>query len=282
MTYPQRNAGSAVVHALPRTLFQALFIALADALAIALLLQAPARAALPDEIQVYVDDLNDPGRLGLQEHINTTPVGDAEPGYPGESLARHGTRFTSEFAYGLTRDLEAGVYLPVVMESGGDVRLAGVKLRLKWVPVKPAGEDAGIFAGLNGELAQVAYRFDDNRRAFELRPMLGWRDAQWLLAVNPVLAFSLQGPDKGHAPGFAPQFKIARTVAPGIATGIEYYTEPGPVTHFEPYSAQKNALFLAVDIDRKPWNVNVGIGRGLTASTDRWTVKLIIDIPLGS
>ncbi len=254
----------------------------AHALALAIFLPAgAARAALPDEIQVYIDDLNDPGQLSLQEHVNTTPVGDADPDYPGESLARHGTRFTSEFAYGLTHDLEAGAYLPLVLEAGGDLRLAGVKLRLKWVPVRPAGDGAGLFAGLNGELSQVQYRFDDNRRAFELRPILGWRDAQWLLAINPVLTVTLQGPDKSQAPSFSPQFKVARTVARGIAAGIEYYSELGPISNLDPYSEQQHTLYLALDIDRKPWNVNLGIGRGLTVATDRWTLKMIIDIPLG-
>lgn len=254
----------------------------ATALAATLLLPViAARAALPDEIQVYVDDLNEPGQWSLQEHINTTPVGDTDPDYSGESLARHGTRFTSEFAFGLTHDLEAGAYLPLVLEGGGDLRLAGIKLRLKWVPLRPADEGAGVFAGLNGELSQVQYRFDDNRRAFELRPMLGWRDAQWLLAVNPVLEFSLEGPEKHQAPGFSPQFKVARTVARGIAAGIEYYTDLGPITGIDPYSEQKHTLYLALDIDRKPWNVNLGIGRGLTVSTDRWTIKMIVDIPLG-
>jgi hypothetical protein len=258
-----------------------LCLALFFALPLVSLLQ-PARAALPDEIQVYIDDLNDPGRWSLQEHINTTFAGDTDPDYPGESLANHGVRLTSEFAYGLTRDLEAGAYLPVVIESSGDVRLAGFKLRLKWVPVKPAEDGAGIFAGLNGELSQVQYRYDDNRRGFELRPILGWRDPTWLFAVNPVLEFALQGPDAHRSPDFAPSFKVARTVAPGIAAGVEYYADLGPLSNFEPASEQQHTLYVAIDIDRKPWNINFGVGRGLTSSTDRWTVKMIIDIPLGS
>ena len=274
MTFPTLFAGKALARASLQ--------GLAAGVALALLLHGPAQAALPDEIQVYVDDLNDPGVLGLQEHINTTPVGSSDPGYPGESLARHGTRFTSEFAYGLNPDLEAGAYLPVVVEANRYVRVACVKLRLKWVPVKPTDGAAGIFAGLNGELSQVAYRFDSSRRAFELRPILGWRNAQWLVAVNPVFEFPLQGPERSQSPGFSPQFKVARTVAQGVAAGFEYYAELGPVSDFEPYAEQQHSLYAALDIDRKPWNINFGIGRGFTQSTDRWTIKMIIEIPLGS
>ncbi len=240
----------------------------------------PARAALPDEIQVYVDDLNRPGELGLQLHINTTPSGVTEADYEGESLANHGLRLTPEFAYGLTPDLEAGAYLPVVHEAGGGLRLPGAKLRLKWVPLRPPEGGTGYFAGLNGELSQVARRFDSSRRAFELRPILGWRNERWLFATNPVLEFALEGPERHQAPGFSPSFKVSRTMAPGIATGAEYYAELGAVSGFEQYREQKRTLYWAVDIDRKPWNVNVGIGRGLTPATDAWTVKMIIDIPL--
>jgi len=241
----------------------------------------PARAVLPDEIQVYVDDLNAAGVPGLQLHLNTTPVGLSTPEYPGESLARGGVRLTAEFAYGLGHDLEAGAYLPVVHESDGDLRLPGAKLRLKWVPVRPAEGEAGLFAGLNGELSQVQYRFESERRNFELRPMIGWHNEQWLLACNPVLEFALAGPDRHDAPGFQPSVKVSRSVARGIAAGLEYYADTGTLTHTDPWSDQSHTLYLALDIDRKPWNINLGIGRGLTPSTDRWTVKMIIDIPIG-
>lgn len=242
---------------------------------------APVCAALPDEIQVYVDDLNDAGRYSLQLHVNATPSGISEPEYHGESVAAHGERATAEFAYGLTPDLEAGLYVPVVREAGASLRLPGLKLRLKWVPLRPPEGGSGGFAGLNGELAQVQHRFDSAGRGFELRPILGWHDAIWLLAVNPVLEFPLQGPDRTQAPDFSPSFKVSRMVARGISTGPEYYAELGAVDRFDSLARQKHTLYWAVDIDRAPWNVNLGIGRGLTSVTDRWTVKAIINIPLG-
>jgi len=242
---------------------------------------ASAHAALPDEIQVYLDDLNDPGHYGLELHVNTTPVGVTTPTYPGEVVAAQGVRMTPEFAYGLTNDLEAGAYLPIVHESNGDFRAPAFKLRLKWVPIKQPEQGPGFFAGLNGELSQVQERFESYRRGLELRPIFGWRDATWLLATNPVLDFALEGPQRYSAPAFDPNFKVARAVAPGIATGIEYYTELGPLSEIVPLNQEKHTLYWAIDIDRPPWIINFGIGRGLTPVTDPWTVKMIIEIPLG-
>jgi len=240
----------------------------------------PCRAALPDEIQVYVDDLNDAGQLGLQLHLNTTPSGIATPSYPGESVSDHGVRLTPEFAYGLGSDLEAGLYLPVVHDKVPTTRLAGVKLRLKWVPLRPREGDSGFFAGLNGELSQVQQRYDDSHRSLELRPMLGWHDARWLLAVNPVLGIDLAGPGRSEPPSFEPSYKVSRRIAEGIATGIEYYTAVPHTSLAGVLSPAEQTLFWAIDVERKPWVVNFGIGRGLTADTDRWTVKLIIDVPV--
>jgi len=239
-----------------------------------------ARAALPDEIQVYVDDLNEPGRLSVQLHVNATPSGVSTPDYPGESVAAHGWRMTPEFAYGLTPTLEAGAYLPVVHEDGV-LRAAGVKLRLKWVPVRPPEDGAGFFAGLNGELSQVQQRFEEDTRGLELRPIFGWRNERWLLATNPVLEIALSGPDRNHAPGFSPSFKVARTVAQGVQAGLEYYADAGTVADPLLSAPEHQTLYWAIDIDRKPWVINFGIGRGFNSDTDRWTVKLIVDIPLG-
>ena len=46
-------------------------------------------------------------------------------------------------------------------------------------------------------------------------------------------------------------------------------------THLE----QAHTLYFALDYDCKPWAFNVGIGRGPTGTTDRWTLKTIIEIP---
>lgn len=244
-------------------------------------------ADLKDEIQVYDDGLNAVGQFHLELHLNTTPNGRSRPDYGGEITPEHAIRLTPEFSYGLTPDLEPGLYLPVVRASGGSLYFAGPRIRLKWLPIRPGnnaygnapGGASGVFAGLSFELSQVAARFEQDRRVLEIRPILGWRNPAWLVAFNPVLDVALAGPDHSHPPDFAPALKIARSVADWAALGAEYYLDLGPVTELQPYTRQSHMLFLAVDVDRKPWAFNFGVGRGFGDDTDRWTVKAIIEVP---
>jgi hypothetical protein len=80
----------------------------------------PAISAQQDEIQVYTDDINKRGEFGLEWHLNTTPQGRTTPDYPGEITNNHGFRFTPEFSYGLTSDVELGLYLPMLIDGSGD------------------------------------------------------------------------------------------------------------------------------------------------------------------
>ena len=45
-------------------------------------------------------------------------------------------------------------------------------------------------------------------------------------------------------------------------------------------SEQAHTVFLVLDVDGGPVPFNFGIGRGLTASADHWTVKAIFELPL--
>lgn len=242
-------------------------------------LAPPVHAAASDEIQVYTDDINRPGEFGLELHVNTTPRGRNSPDFPGEVTPAHGLRVTPEFSWGLTRTLDAGLYLPYVRDAQGTTHFSGPKLRLKWLPMQTGESGTGWFGGVNLEYAWIAPQLEQSTRALELRPIIGYRGTQWLLAANPILGWSLAGPERSRKPDFSPAFKVARTVAPGIALGAEYYSELGRVGNFLAHGAQPHTLYFALDFDRKPWVFNVGLGRGLTNAADAWTVKAIFEIP---
>jgi hypothetical protein len=240
---------------------------------VALGLLLAARAAwgvLPDEIQVYTDDLEAPGKRGIELHVNTTPSGRATPAYPGEVVPHHGLRVTPEISWGLARNWDGALYLPFVRSGDGADFFAGPRLRLKWLPLKPAEGTSGPFAGINWELSFVQQRFEQARRTTEIRPILGYRSDAWLFAFNPIVTTDLAGQDKGVLT-FAPAAKLSRSLSHGTALGAEYYSELGRLSHFAPRSEQSHVLYAVLDTER----VNFGIGRGLTGASDRWTIKAI-------
>ncbi len=254
------------------------------ATAILLACSLNAHAALPDEIQVYADDINKPGEFGLELHVNTTPRGRKIADYPGEVVPYRGWRVTPEFSLGLTKTFEAGLYIPTNRDSGGRFDVAGAKLRLKWLPVGPNTRDneetGGVFAGANLELSRLKGKFDQARTSSELRLMTGYRASDYLVAFNPVFGWAMSDGLSQKTPDFSFGIKTSRDIAHGIAAGVEYYSDVGTTKKILPWNQQANTLFLALDVDMKPWVFNIGIGRGLTAAADRVTVKAIFEFPL--
>jgi len=226
-----------------------------------------AHGALPDEIQVYTDDVSAPGERGIELHVNTTPSGRSRPDYAGEVTPYHGLRITPELSWGLVPDVDWGLYLPFVRSGDGTDYFAGPRLRLKWMPLRG---NPGYFAGVNVELSFVERRFEEARRTAEIRPIVGYRNDDWLLSFNPIVGTDLAGPQKGVLT-FAPAFKIARSAGGGYALGAEYYAELGRLSHFAPGSEQSHILYFVLDTQK----LNFGVGRGLNGATDRWTVKAI-------
>ena len=145
--------------------------------------------------QVYTDDINKPGEFGLELHVNTTPSGRRTADFPREITPHHGLRITPEFSYGLTRDFEAGLYLPYARDIDRTMHFGGPKLRLKWLPVQTDDSGHGWFAGANLEYAFTSAEFEQSTRNVELRPIIGYRNRDWLIAANPILGWSLNGPD---------------------------------------------------------------------------------------
>lgn len=239
-----------------------------------------AHADLTDEIQVYDDSINKKGQLGLEVHLNTTPDGRSEPEWPREIPPNHGIRATMEWSYGLTDSLEAGLYLPFLRDSSGTTYFAGPRVRMKWIAFKPAEGGAGMFAGLNIEVGAVNERLEQGRPIVELRPILGYRNEDWLVSFNPVIDKTFRSRYVSSKPEFGPSIKIARNIGGENSLGIEYYDEMGPFGNFEPARKQSQQLFLALDAGGVAVPFNFGIGRGLNAASDKWTVKAIFEVPL--
>ena len=245
---------------------------------LSLIVVTSVHASLLDEIQVYTDDINQPGEVGMEIHVNTTPKGITTPGYAGELMNHHGLRVTPEISLGLTPTMDVGVYIPTVRSDDGTFYAAGAKLRFKWLPVQPHTHH-GWFSGLNVEVGQVKQRFSESARSMELRTILGWKDDTWLLAVNPIFGWDLSPGYTHGSPDFTLATQASRKVSDAVALGFEYYNGRGYLNNVLPGGLQEKSAFLVMDYEGEPFNFNFGIGKGLTSVTDTWTVKAIIEYP---
>lgn len=244
-----------------------------------LLLAAVARpaAAFPDEIQVYVDDVRGPRERGLELHVNTTPKGVREPEYPGAVRNHHGLRITPEFSYGIGGNADIGLYVPTLRDEFGNWYLPGLKLRAKWMPIRGDEKIGGWYLGVNGEIGNISRKFSQSRVSTEVRTIAGYRSEDWLFGVNPILSWSLSPGQRESNPELDMAWKVSRSVARGMALGIEYYAGMGRFRSYLPKEMQDRTVYLTVDVDRAPWVFNLGIGKGLTDAADAWTVKAIFE-----
>ena len=186
------------------------------ALAIAaLLLAAPAMAFDPYEIQIYDGTKDEAGQGGLEIHLN-----------------RHtdATHLTFEPSYGINGFWEMGGYLQTAQGH-----YEGVKWRNKFVT------ELGYYRlGVNFEVSLEP----GAQWGGEIRPILAWENAHWLLAANPNISFPA-----AFEPGAMVKYKLGP-----IATGFEYY---GTLPAGEHY------LFEAVDLLAvKGLELNVAFGEG--------------------
>ena len=237
-----------------------------------LLCTLTARAA-SEEIQVYLDDLSAPGQFGLDVHNNLVLQGPRDSSYPGQTPSWHQYKLTPEFYYGLTPTLELGLYVLTSRSAGGNSRVDGSKLRLKYIA--PHDDRAGAYWGLNLEVGRTALGASEVPWNAQLKGIVGWRGASWTLGANPNVDWSLS---RGGGPEAASlDLKLARDVRAGTQLGLEFYNELGPVRHLDPLNRNPHTLYLALDQDLgHDFDLNLGIGRNLSNDGDRWTLKFIV------
>jgi hypothetical protein len=109
--------------------------------------------------------------------------------------------------------------------------------------------------------------------------MLGQRGKDWVLALNPVFEWGLGGAERSATPDFSLGLKAGHKVARGVMLGAEYYADLGRVNDPLPSAQQDHRLFAAVDVDRSTCAFNFAVGYGLSTAADRWTIKMIVEVP---
>jgi hypothetical protein len=234
----------------------------------------PAHAVDPFEIQVYEGDINRPLQAGLELHSNLAVPRESQldwAGMRGESLLR----VTFEPSFGLLEWWELGAYLQLALALG-DTRahFGGFKLRSKWiVPRRLTGD---FILGLNVEVGRGAAIFEAADWDTEFRPIVVWTRGRFMAAANPLVGWALSGPDRDVRPDLEPAFKLRWDTGLRFGAGIEYYSGLGLLGEMADRAEQEHFLYVVGDLVDAPFDLNVGVGRGLTGATSAWVVKSIL------
>lgn len=227
-----------------------------------------------DEIQVYTDQINGEGNYGWEMHQNWVPIGTKKPEYPGDSAAQGQFRHTSEFSYGINDHWELGAYFPVLIKNG-NVTVEGGRARIKFLDHL----NSEVFYGLNVEYGYARKRSEQNHWGAELRPIIGYRDDDWLIGFNPVVGLATSG-NGAWQPTFEPQVKLAHSIGNGIMLGVEHYAGFGAFSRIDPWHQQSQTSYLTLDTIKFNTNINLGIGHGWTGASNDLTFKLILGLPI--
>jgi len=231
-------------------------------------LAPPAHAT--DEIQVYNAGIAEVGQLTIQQHLNYIPLGIKEPPFPGGLISNNSINGTPEFAYGITDWWEVGLYLPFSIK---DQKFYSNAFKLRTLFVSPHAEQRNFFYGVNFEFSNETPPFAQTRFAMEIRPIIGMRNETYEFIVNPIVDI---GFGRYGEADFAPAARLARKFGPDLYAGLEYYADFGKIGAFPSFEQQQHTLFAVTDFKLGVFDVNFGVGYGLTPASDRWVVKTII------
>jgi hypothetical protein len=194
------------------------------------------------EIEVYDADTVPARQLLAEQHFNVTHD--------------DGAHLTYELVYGVTSWLEVATYMANQFAPGSH-DFGWQEWRLRVRPRTPDG--FALRASLNVETVWTADGFE----SIELRPIWSGAAGRWKLDVAPAVEIDATGGAE-----FSPELKAAAELGGWIALGVEY---------FGSWRSGWHQVYGALDVVRwRSFEVNLGVGFGLTAQSDPLVVKSIV------
>ena len=226
------------------------------------------------EIQVYPGDTLEPRATMVELHSNWT-IDGAKSTADGTQPTYHALHETLEITQGVNDWFETGFYIFTSARSGDGWQFVGTHIRPR--VAAPARWKWPVGVSLSMEIGYARPMFTRDTWSLELRPIVDKKIQRWYLSFNPVFGKSLHGPGAADGFEFSPNVKVSYDVTKQVAFGAEYYGTLGPTEDVLRLRDQQHQVFATCDLDVSPkWEINFGVGVGMTASTDRLIVKGIL------
>jgi len=227
------------------------------------------------EIQVFPDEILQRGETEVEFHSVLMPSGTRLPDRMVDRSSH--VHLSIELSHGWSDRFETGAFLETSPSMDDEhAAFTGFHFRPKYRFNE--WQRFPFHVSVSAEYAFVKQPGDfDFRQALALTPIFE-RHLRWFeLSLNPSLEFALKGPDAGGSPVFGSSAKLASRVSSIVWLGVEYYAETGPIKHFDPLSEQHHLVFPTIDVHGGAgWDLNIGVGRGLTGSSEHWVLKMIV------
>ncbi len=226
------------------------------------------------EIQVYGSETEDAGHTMVELHSNYTFDGSTTV-VDGVLPTEHVFHETIEITHGWTPWFETGFYFFNTLGNDGRTAYVGSHIRPRFAAPESWKWPVGVSLSLEYGFQKAQYSADTE--TLEIRPIVDKKMGGWYVSVNPTLDETFKGPDAGRGLIFSPNVKGSYDITKLVALGLEYYGSVGPFFNYDPYQLQQHQIFVATDLNWDPkWEFNAGYGWGLTNSTDRGILKVIL------
>lgn len=233
--------------------------------------------AQTDEIQVYDGDIVAPGIFNLMIHNNFTPEGRTVPVYPGALIANHSYQATAEFAYGVKPWMEQGLYLPVSSPYSTNEGSTFNGFKIRELFTRPNAHTHRFVYAVNFELSINRHYWESRTITSEIRPIVGLHLKGWDLIYNPIVDTGYAGGPAGSE--YNPCGRIDYNFNDRWALAAEEYDGFGALNAFLPLHNQFHEVWATTNYQGTRLGgvaVESGVGYGLTAGSDRWTLKLMV------
>jgi hypothetical protein len=226
------------------------------------------------EIQVYGSDLVSPHHTMVELHSNFT-IDGSKTIRDGVYPTNHAEHETVEITHGFNDWLECGFYIFTSITEGQSWQWVGDHIRPRVAAPKKWHWPVGV--SLSSEIGYQRRPYSVDTWTWEIRPIVDQRVGRWYWSLNPTLDRSFHGETVKQGVVFSPNFKFSYDFTPKVAAGLEYYGSVGPVTGFDAVSQQQHQILPAIDLNIAPqWEINFGLGVGVTGATDHLIAKVIL------
>lgn len=177
-----------------------------------------------------------------------------------------------EYGYGITEKSEVGVNL-YLSNYNGVSYVNGGKISHMYIPTHD--EDGLWHYGVKNEINYIKDVGGNETTYYELTPIIALQLMKWRFTINPSIDITL---NKNSTATFSPSAKVAYSITNVTDIGMEYYADNLPNKSLYNLTQQPHTAYLVVDTKYNKSVFNIGVGKGVTATSDNWVVKLIASL----